>query len=145
GDDEYERSITWLSYLFARPEVTYMVDSENIRSMSAMGVARLAADGRQIAARAIRRRKKRQLLLAHVLEVNIRVLYVNQLLAVIITDSERLIGDDVKNQATVNDGKTIVDVKRLIGRKFEDKEVQRDSKLLPYKIVTKDGNPYIQV
>ncbi|GJU69427.1 luminal binding protein 5 [Tanacetum coccineum] len=67
------------------------------------------------------------------------------MLAVIITDSQRLIGDDAKNQAALNAGKTIFDVKRLIGRKFEDKEVQRDLKLIPYKIVNKDGNPYIQV
>ncbi|GJW25583.1 luminal binding protein 5 [Tanacetum coccineum] len=64
---------------------------------------------------------------------------------VAFTDSERLIGDGAKNQAAVNAERTIFDVKRLIGRKFEDKEVQRDSKLLPYKIVNKDGKPYIQV
>ncbi|KAK8502675.1 hypothetical protein V6N12_073163 [Hibiscus sabdariffa] len=45
----------------------------------------------------------------------------------------------------VNPERTIFDVKRLIGRKFEDKEVQRDMKLVPYKIVNKDGKPYIQV
>nr|GEY55020.1 luminal-binding protein [Tanacetum cinerariifolium] len=64
---------------------------------------------------------------------------------VAFTDSERLIGDGAKNQAAVNSERKIFDVKRLIGRKFEDKEVQRDSKLLPYKIVNKDGKPYIQV
>nr|GEU94731.1 luminal-binding protein 5 [Tanacetum cinerariifolium] len=64
---------------------------------------------------------------------------------VAFTDSERLIGDGAKNQAAVNAERTIFDVKRLIGRKFEDQEVQRDSKLLPYKIVNKDGKPYIQV
>jgi heat shock protein 5 len=36
-------------------------------------------------------------------------------------------------------------IKRLIGRKFEDKEVQKDLKLFPYKIVHKDGKPHIQV
>ncbi|PWA41876.1 hypothetical protein CTI12_AA550350 [Artemisia annua] len=64
---------------------------------------------------------------------------------VAFTDSERLIGDGAKNQAAVNAERTIFDVKRLIGRKFEDKEVQRDSKLVPYKIVNRDGKPYIQV
>ncbi|CAI0441731.1 unnamed protein product [Linum tenue] len=59
------------------------------------------------------------------------------------TDSERLIGEAAKNQAAVNPERTIFDVKRLIGRK--DKEVQRDMKLVPYKIVNKDGKPYIQV
>ncbi|BBH03497.1 heat shock protein 70 family protein [Prunus dulcis] len=61
------------------------------------------------------------------------------------TDGERLIGEAAKNQAAVNPERTIFDVKRLIGRKFEDKEVQRDMKLVPYKIVNKDGKPYIQV
>ncbi|GJR36667.1 FAR1-related sequence 5-like protein [Tanacetum coccineum] len=55
-------------------------------------------------------------------------------LAVIITDSERLIGEDAKNQAVEKQYLT-----------FEDKEVQRDLKLLSYKIMNKDGNPYIQV
>ncbi|CAI0441738.1 unnamed protein product, partial [Linum tenue] len=55
------------------------------------------------------------------------------------TDSERLIGEAAKNQAAVNPERTIFDVKRLIGK------VQRDMKLVPYKIVNKDGKPYIQV
>ncbi|KAK8523061.1 hypothetical protein V6N12_073772 [Hibiscus sabdariffa] len=59
--------------------------------------------------------------------------------------TERLIGEAAKNQAAVNAERTIFDVKRLIGRKFTDKEVQRDMKLVPYKIVNKDGKPYIQV
>uniref|UniRef100_A0A7N0T4D9 Uncharacterized protein n=1 Tax=Kalanchoe fedtschenkoi TaxID=63787 RepID=A0A7N0T4D9_KALFE len=64
---------------------------------------------------------------------------------VAFTDTERLIGEAAKNQAAVNPERTIFDVKRLIGRKFDDKEVQRDMKLVPYKIVNKDGKPYIQV
>ncbi|GLJ52466.1 hypothetical protein SUGI_1116070 [Cryptomeria japonica] len=64
---------------------------------------------------------------------------------VAFTDSERLIGEAAKNQAALNPERTIFDVKRLIGRKYEDKEVQRDIKLLPYKIINKDGKPYIQV
>ncbi|KAF5734346.1 hypothetical protein HS088_TW16G00795 [Tripterygium wilfordii] len=64
---------------------------------------------------------------------------------VAFTESERLIGEAAKNQAAVNAERTIFDVKRLIGRKFEDKEVQKDMKLVPYKIVNKDGKPYIQV
>ena len=36
-------------------------------------------------------------------------------------------------------------VKRLIGRNFNDKEVQRDMKLLPYKVVEKKGKPYVEV
>lgn len=64
---------------------------------------------------------------------------------VAFTENERLIGEAAKNQAAVNAERTIFDVKRLIGRKFEDKEVQKDMKLVPYKIVNKDGKPYIQV
>ncbi|RZS13295.1 hypothetical protein BHM03_00044874 [Ensete ventricosum] len=64
---------------------------------------------------------------------------------VAFTDSERLIGEAAKNQAPVNAERTVFDVKRLIGRRFEDKEVQKDMKLVPYKIVNKDGKPYIQV
>ncbi|KAL2643275.1 hypothetical protein R1flu_010862 [Riccia fluitans] len=60
-------------------------------------------------------------------------------------DGERLIGEAAKNQAAANSERTIFDVKRLIGRKFTDKEVQRDMKLVPYKIVNKDGKPYISV
>ncbi|GFZ02986.1 RECQ helicase SIM [Actinidia rufa] len=60
-------------------------------------------------------------------------------------DTERLIGEAAKNQAALNAERTIFDVKRLIGRKFDDPEVQRDMKLLPYKIVNKDGKPYIEV
>lgn len=58
---------------------------------------------------------------------------------------ERLIGEAAKNQATLNPTNTVYDVKRLIGRNFEDKEVQSDIKLLPYKIVNKNGKPYIEV
>jgi heat shock protein 5 len=64
---------------------------------------------------------------------------------VAFTDNERLIGDAAKNQATTNPERTIYDVKRLIGRNFKDKEVQRDAKLVSYKIVEKGGKPYVSV
>jgi len=64
---------------------------------------------------------------------------------VAFTDEERLIGEAAKNQATINPTNTIFDVKRLIGRDFTDKEVQRDLKLLPYKVVSKAGKPNIEV
>ena len=60
-------------------------------------------------------------------------------------DGERLIGDAAKNQATINPENTLFDVKRLIGRKYNDKTVQSDKKLLPYKIVNKEDKPYIEV
>ena len=60
------------------------------------------------------------------------------------TDEERLIGEAAKNMATVNPEQTFYDIKRLIGRQFADKEVQHDAKYLPYKIVSKEGKPYIK-
>jgi len=64
---------------------------------------------------------------------------------VAFTDDERLIGDAAKNQASLNPANTIFDVKRLIGRRFTDAEVQRDKKLLPFDIVNKNGKPAISV
>jgi molecular chaperone DnaK (HSP70) len=55
------------------------------------------------------------------------------------------VGESAKNQGSLNPLRTIYVVKRLIGRKFEDKEVQRDLKFLPYKVVAKSGKPYIKV
>ena len=46
---------------------------------------------------------------------------------------ERLIGDAAKNQLTSNPEHTVFDVKRLIGREFDDPTVQHDIKYLPYK------------
>ncbi|XP_017239287.1 luminal-binding protein 5, partial [Daucus carota subsp. sativus] len=64
---------------------------------------------------------------------------------VAFTDVGRLIGEPAKNQAAINPERTIFDVKRLIGRKFEDEEVQRLKKLVPYNIVSKEGKPCIEV
>merc|ERR1712170_36063 len=63
---------------------------------------------------------------------------------VAFTDEERLVGEAAKNQATINPTRTIYDVKRLIGRKYADKEVQHDKKFLPYSIVEKDTKPHIK-
>lgn len=48
---------------------------------------------------------------------------------------ERLVGQLAKRQSVTNPENTIYSVKRLIGRHFDDEEVQRDIKLMPYKIV----------
>eukprot|EP00955_Chlamydomonas_euryale_P055121 356036-Chlamydomonas_euryale.AAC.7 len=64
---------------------------------------------------------------------------------VAFTSEERLIGDAAKNQATINPHNTVYDVKRLIGRSFTDKDVQRDKKLVSYQIVDKAGKPNVQV
>jgi heat shock protein 5 len=62
---------------------------------------------------------------------------------VAFTDEEKLVGEAAKNQASLNPLRTIYVVKRLIGRKFEDKEVQRDMKYVPYKVISKQGKPYV--
>ena len=54
---------------------------------------------------------------------------------VAFTDTERLVGDVAKNQITRNPTNTVFDAKRLIGRKYEDREVQGDMKLWPFKVV----------
>ncbi|MGA7973145.1 MAG: molecular chaperone DnaK [Pseudolabrys sp.] len=54
-------------------------------------------------------------------------------------DGERLVGQPAKRQAVTNPEKTIFAVKRLIGRRYEDPTVEKDKKLVPYKIV-KAGN-----
>jgi heat shock protein 5 len=64
---------------------------------------------------------------------------------VAFTDDERLIGDAAKNQAASNPERTIYDIKRMIGRKYNDKDVQKDIKHFPYKVISKDGKPFVQV
>nr|CAB3493513.1 unnamed protein product [Digitaria exilis] len=64
---------------------------------------------------------------------------------VAFTDDERLVGEAAKNQAPLNPQRTIFDIKRLIGRRFDDAEVQRDVRYLPYKVVNRDGKPYVEV
>jgi heat shock protein 5 len=62
--------------------------------------------------------------------------------------NERLVGDAAKNQAAQNPTNTVFDVKRLMGRKFSDPDVQKDLKMLPYKVVESrngDGKAVVQV
>ena len=64
---------------------------------------------------------------------------------VAFTDDERLIGDSAKNQFSANPERTVFDAKRLIGRRFNDKEVKQDAKHFPFSIVNKNGAPNIKV
>ena len=65
---------------------------------------------------------------------------------VAFTDTERLVGDAAKNQITRNPTNTVFDAKSLIGRKYEDREVQGDIKLWPFKVFKdpKSDRPQIQ-
>jgi len=64
---------------------------------------------------------------------------------VAFTVSERLINDTAKYQGSMNPTNTVFDIKRLIGRSFNDSEVQSDMKYWPFKVVEKSSKPYIQV
>ncbi|KIY03577.1 hsp75-like protein [Fonsecaea multimorphosa CBS 102226] len=61
------------------------------------------------------------------------------------TDEERLIGEAAKNQAAMNPENTVFDVKRLIGRRFDDPTVKKDIESWPFKVVDQGGNPMVQV
>ena len=61
-------------------------------------------------------------------------------------NNETLAGQSAKRQAITNSKNTLFAIKRLIGRKFEDKEVQKDITLAPYKIVKADnGDAWVEV
>src|SRR6201999_38321 len=61
-------------------------------------------------------------------------------------DGEVLVGQPAKRQAVTNPSNTLFAIKRLIGRKFDDDVVQRDIKMVPYKIVKADnGDAWVEV
>jgi molecular chaperone DnaK len=61
-------------------------------------------------------------------------------------DGEILVGAPAKRQAVTNAKNTLYAIKRLIGRRFEEKEVQKDIALMPYKIVRADnGDAWVEV
>ena len=61
-------------------------------------------------------------------------------------DGEILVGSPAKRQAVTNPNKTLFAIKRLIGRRFEDDEVQRDISIMPYSIVKADnGDAWVEV
>lgn len=60
-------------------------------------------------------------------------------------DGETLVGQPAKRQAVTNPENTLFAIKRLIGRRFEDEEVQRDIEIMPYKIVKADnGDAWVE-
>jgi len=60
-------------------------------------------------------------------------------------DDEVLVGQSAKRQAVTNPENTVFAVKRLIGRKFKDAEVQKDINMVPYKIVAADnGDAWVE-
>lgn len=62
------------------------------------------------------------------------------------TDSEVTVGDPAKRQAITNPKNTLFAIKRLIGRKYEDDVVQRDIKMVPYKIIkATNGDAWVEV
>ena len=61
-------------------------------------------------------------------------------------DGEILVGQPAKRQAVTNPQNTLFAIKRLIGRRFQDEEVQRDIKIMPYKIANADnGDAWLEV
>ena len=61
-------------------------------------------------------------------------------------DNEILVGQSAKRQAVTNPQNTLFAVKRLIGRRFDDDVVQKDIKMVPYKIVkAESGDAWVQV
>lgn len=61
------------------------------------------------------------------------------------TEDERLVGQPAKRQAVTNPEDTLFAIKRLIGRRFEDPMVEKDKKLVPYKIVKADnGDAWVE-
>lgn len=60
-------------------------------------------------------------------------------------ENERLVGDAAKNQATSNPELTVFDVKRIIGRNFDDPQLQSDMKYFPFKVVNVNGQPKVEM
>jgi molecular chaperone DnaK len=61
-------------------------------------------------------------------------------------DGEVLVGQSAKRQAITNPKNTLYAIKRLIGRRFQEPEVQKDIKLVPYKIVKADnGDAWVEI
>ncbi|PKK65843.1 heat shock protein 70, partial [Rhizophagus irregularis] len=64
---------------------------------------------------------------------------------VAFTGTKILVGDAAKNQVAMNPHNTVFNVHRLIGRNFNDQDVQSDMKNWPFKVVNKNGKPVINI
>ncbi|KAF8571781.1 hypothetical protein P879_02961 [Paragonimus westermani] len=64
---------------------------------------------------------------------------------VAFTDTERLIGDAAKNQVAMNPTNTVFDVKRLIGRRYDDPSVTSDRKHWSFEVVSEANKPKVRV
>jgi len=61
-------------------------------------------------------------------------------------NGERLVGEVAKRQAITNPENTVASIKRFMGRKFDDPEVDRDKRLMPYKVVrASNGDAWVEV
>jgi len=61
-------------------------------------------------------------------------------------NGDRLVGEVAKRQAITNPENTVYSIKRFMGRKFEDIDVDRDKRLVPYKVVrSKNGDAWVEV
>ena len=59
---------------------------------------------------------------------------------------ERLVGEVAKRQAVTNSENTVYSIKRFMGRKYDDPEVDRDRRLVPYKVVrASNGDAWVEV
>ncbi|HEY0754857.1 MAG TPA: molecular chaperone DnaK [Ktedonobacteraceae bacterium] len=64
----------------------------------------------------------------------------------VLKTGERLVGELAKRQAVTNPENTIYSIKRFMGRKFEDPEVDRDKRLVPYKVVrASNGDAWVEL
>lgn len=61
------------------------------------------------------------------------------------TENEFLVGDGAKNQVSLNSSNTIFDAKRLIGRNYDDENIQEDMKHWPFNVVNFNGRPHFEV
>ena len=65
---------------------------------------------------------------------------------VAFTETERIIGDGAKNQASMNPENTVYDAKRLIGRKFSDPVIKNEIESFPFDVVSDNSDkPIIKV